>query len=222
MSKQQNNSNKSRFVYTLSTFNNRNTKNIGNNSIVIELFEKGSNLFFSREPQSSEKFIYSEQEMYSIVRTLLFVILFETIPCENDLEIFRFNEFQNVTFDFNKPVIIKPSSSADDETIDFFYFSKIVDEIFGENFSILVHKILIKLYFVEWNDNWRFFFISNQQPIELPSAWDYVNLIKFLNLKDNFMINQFSNVTKVLNLKSKKPLTTNKRQSLDNPLSIFY
>lgn len=155
-------SNSARFIYTLHYRENKN--NSANN---VQQCKLRNGLYFSKESRSDEKIRYTETDMYSIIRTALFIQVFDSSPEENIVEIVNSGQVTHIkTLNTNKPITI--SSLVD-----------MVDSLFGTGFSFVASRVINKCY-NEYVTRWRYYpYISK---IKYPSAADYINLAKFVNV----------------------------------------
>ncbi|ATZ81526.1 GrBNV_gp61-like protein [Drosophila innubila nudivirus] len=128
-----------------------------------------SNYYLLKAPRSDEKIRYTESDMYSIVRTVLFMYCYEMSPNESLNEIINTGE---ISFDLNQtPNYIK--------TMNMSIMIQLLDSLFGNNFSYVVGRVLIKCL-DEYNHSWRFY--PYMSKIILPSARDFVKLARFMNI----------------------------------------
>lgn len=139
------------------------------NSIQRRYCKLNSNYYLLKAPRSDEKIRYTESDMYSIVRTVLFMYCYEMSPNESLNEIINTGE---ISFDFNQtPNYIK--------TLNMSIMIQLLDSLFGNNFSYVVGRVLIKCL-DEYNHSWRFY--PYMSKIILPSARDFVKLARFMNI----------------------------------------
>ncbi|AYP97944.1 GrBNV gp61-like protein-like protein [Mauternbach virus] len=128
-----------------------------------------SNYYLLKAPRSDEKIRYTESDMYSIVRTVLFMYCYEMSPNESLNEIINTGE---ISFDLNQtPNHIKLMNIST--------MVQLLDSLFGDNFSYVVSRVLIKCL-DEYNHLWRFY--PYRSKIIFPSARDFVKLARFMNI----------------------------------------
>ncbi|ATY70245.1 GrBNV gp61-like protein [Tomelloso virus] len=150
-------SNSARFIYTLNYKENQNKSN---------QCRLKSGLYFSKESRSDEKIRYTETDMYSIMRTILFLYTFRVSPNESLLEIVNTGQ---VNYHFGSPVVVD---------LDLHGLIGLYDTIFGKNFSNVTSRVLNKC-FNEYATIWQYFPYENS--IKCPSASDFINCAKFVN-----------------------------------------
>lgn len=153
-------SNKARFIYTLSVDKKPNS---------IRLTNK---LYFSKEARSDEKLRFTESEITSILRTLCFTFTFTIIPQNSVIEIINSGD-----------VVYTPISwSKLNETTDISIneFIRICDGVLGKGFTTIAQRPF-QLVYKEYHTVWRFAFSCNQT-IYTPSAYDFLLLRQFINI----------------------------------------
>lgn len=158
-------SNSARFIYTLNYLPNE-------NNIIQSKLKTG--LYFSKQSRSDEKFRYTETDLHSIVRTVLFMHVFQIAPIENAAEITNSGQ---VSYNITDAELILPKNIL---TIDIIV--ALLDDLFGENFSAVIKRVINKC-FLEYCTVWRYY-PYNDAILKLPSASDYINLRKFVNTTD--------------------------------------
>jgi len=128
-----------------------------------------TNYYLSKVPRSDEKIRYTETDMYSMVRTVLFMYCYEMTPQESLNEIINTGE---ITFDMaTLPKQIK--------LLNMTIITELLDSLFGENFSHVIGRVLIKCL-DEYRNFWRFYpYIPK---ITFPSALDFVKMSRFMNI----------------------------------------
>lgn len=155
-------SNKARFIYTISL------APFGDGERPPVRLANG--FYFSKVTRSDEKLIYTEQDMTSVLRTVLCMHVFRLAPCESIREIVNGGL---VTFpdDGARLTVHEPDLSIE-------RVSDIVDSLLGEGFCSVVARPLTNVY-SEYKHAWRYYEFG--RPVALPSAVDFVRLYRFVN-----------------------------------------
>lgn len=131
---------------------------------------KGNKFWFSKEARSDEKVRFTETDMYTIIRTILFLYVFDIQPDQTMLEI------------VNTGIVTFPecnASSIRDLTITI--TADLVDSLFGENFSIITKRVIVKC-FTEYEMFWRYAAFNKTAKVLEPSALDLKKLRQFVNV----------------------------------------
>lgn len=147
--------NSARYIYTLSPREPQHVR--------VKLI---NGYFINREPKSDEKLLYTETELFSFIRTVMTMILFQTYPLQPINEIIYTGE---VTF--SEP-IFEPTN------LSFLDCITTLDKLFGNGFTSVAVKPTTKFYAYYKT---RLQFVPYGKRILLPSAWDCVALYRFLN-----------------------------------------
>lgn len=156
--------NSARFIYTISS-----TKpTIDPKSENIPYCHLKNGFYFTKEPRSDEKMRYTETDMENIVRTILFIYVFEISTESSLLEIITSGQ---VEYKLDKPINLKNHLSLS-------LISEILDMLFGDGFSFIVRRVIYKC-FKEYISNWSKY--PYVEYIYLPSAGDYLKLSRFVN-----------------------------------------
>lgn len=158
--------NKARFIYTMSLIPKYNNYQTGRPMSV----RLTNGFFFSKVSKSDDRLIYTELDMTSILRTILFTHVFKVAPCESIQDIIYNGQ---VTFpdDNNFPTNCEHSLSILD-------IRDIVDSLLGAGFCSVVSRPLKKVY-SEYKHMWRYYTFGQSK--RLPSALDFVHLYRFVN-----------------------------------------
>lgn len=151
-------SNKARFIYTISE--------TPKNDAHVRL---PNGFYFGKVTRSDEKLIYTEQDMTSVVRTVLFMHVFKLAPCESIRDLIY---GARVTYPVDSDITVHQP----DLTIR--RISDIVDSVLGERFCTVVSRPLVAVY-SEYKYSWRYHTFG--QRVALPSALDFVRLHRFVN-----------------------------------------
>lgn len=126
--------------------------------------------YFSKESRSDEKIRFTETDLSSIVRTVLFMYVFKVSPEESIVEIINTG---TVTHTLGENFILNVL------TLDIVV--GLVDSLFGNGFASVVKRVINKCL-NEYNITWKYYpCISN---IKYPSAADYINLARFVNVSN--------------------------------------
>ena len=148
--------NSARFTYTL----HLNEPTQLSETLYCQLKESG--LFFSKEVSSFEKTKYSETEVASIVRCILFVFVFKKAPCRH-----RFELCQNENLDF--PSILQGLTITD--------LVNALDSVMGEGFGRVTKTAVEKIY-LEYINCWRYYPCG--MDVCVPSEFEFDILIRFV------------------------------------------
>lgn len=157
--------NSARFIYTISS--TRPTIDPKTENVSFCHLKNG--FYFTKESRSDEKVRYTETDMENIIRTVLFIYVFEFSTENSLLEIINSGEV---------------SYNLDDRNIEFknpltmSCISDILNMLFGDGFSFIVRRVIYKC-FREYTTVWSKYPFVNQ--IRLPSALDYAKLARFVN-----------------------------------------
>lgn len=147
--------NSARYIYTLST----NSTNINQVKLI-------NGYFFNREPKSDEKLLYTETDIYSFIKTIMTMILFQMFPKQPINEIIYIGE---VTFN---DAIYEQTDLTFKECIE------TLDLLFGTGFSKIATKPITKFYHY-YKTHLQFAIYGKL--CEIPSAKDLISLYRFLN-----------------------------------------
>lgn len=156
--------NSARFIYTISS-----TKpTINSKTENVPFCHLKNGYYFTKESRSDEKMRYTETDMENIVRTILFIYVFERSTESSLLEIINSGQ---VEYDLERPITFK-------NYLTLSIMSEILDMLLGDGFSFIVRRVLYKC-FKEYNSNWsKYPYVDH---IYLPSAVDYLKLARFVN-----------------------------------------
>lgn len=158
-------SNSARLVYTLKDYLPR----IDKNSCKLK-----NGFYFQKVSRKDEIVHYTETDVLCFVRTTMFFHVFQLSSSNSLLEIINSGEanYDGQLQDDITPVHVTLMDSVN-----------ILDELFGEGFSCVTSRVIIKWY-EEYKKNWQYF-PFNRVAIKMPSADDYVKLHKFFNIKSS-------------------------------------
>lgn len=153
-------SNSARFIYTLNYIPNKNN---------IEQCKLKNGLYFSKESRSDEKIRFTESDMYSLVRTVLFMHVYHVGPEESIVDIVNTGE---VSYAVDVSIV-------NHLTVDIII--ELLDSLFGDGFARIVRRVVIKCY-NEYCTIWKYY--PYNPKLHFPSAADYINLAKFVNITE--------------------------------------
>lgn len=128
-------SNAARLIYTLSD-----TK--PTSDIIFCKLKNG--FYFKKEARSDEKLQFTERDMFSIIRTILFMYVFKCSPLESYSEIIYLNKLT-----LNE---INPNDINDLTLSDIII---LLDKLFGENFCRVINRH-INIIYNEYKMYWRY------------------------------------------------------------------
>lgn len=164
-------SNKARFIYTISLAASKATDTASEASTVRLV----NGFYFSKVTRSDEKLIYTEHDMTSILRTVLCMHVFRITPRESIQDIVYSGL---VTFADDDdgggvtPLTVYEPDLSVERIVD------IVDSLLGKSFCSVVARPLANVY-SEYKHEWRYYAFG--RPVALPSAADFVRLYRFVN-----------------------------------------
>lgn len=147
-------SNKARLVYKLS-------KNPNQRCIQLK-----NGLFLSKEENSDEKLIYTEKTIENLIKTTMFMFLFNYFPTDSIINMLSTNTatFSQINFDI--------------PYLSMFEFKELIDSIYGKNFSYICSRPLMKVY-NGYRLNW--ILAKYGKAIKTPSISDFLDLFYFTN-----------------------------------------
>lgn len=164
--------NSARFIYTISTEAPpplSSSSNDQNQSVPPNHYAKLHNGFYlKKEARSDEKVRYTEGDIHAIVRTVLFIYIFECEPDNSLLEIINTGQVHYTLPDDFRQV--------NDLNIEI--AKNLLDRMFGEGFALVARRVLNKCL-LEYNNSWQYYPFSTK--LNLPSAQDIVKMARFVN-----------------------------------------
>lgn len=152
-------SNSARFIYTLNYIPSTNND---------EQCLLKNGCYFSKESRSDEKLRFTETDLYSIIRTILFMHVFNISPEGNIVQIINTGKVTHTI--------------GDNVTVNILNLDTIVqllDLLFGKGFSTVIKRVINKCY-NEYCLIWKYYPYNTN--IKCPSAADYINLARFVNI----------------------------------------
>lgn len=157
-------SNGVRSIYTISEHEPKNTTGA---------FAKLINgLYFYKVARSDELMRYTETDVRTIIRVILFVYVFSISPNESIIELINTGTFSRWIEEEDIDQIV-----CQELTLEI--ASYILDATLGENFST-VAKHSVALVFEEYMLRWRYF--QTGYSVNAPSADDYIRVFRFVNV----------------------------------------
>ena len=154
--------NSARFIYTVNDYI---PEIEGIQSCILK-----NGYYFTKVAKSDEKVFFTETNMFSIIRTVLFMHIFQLGPSDSIIDIINSGE---VHYEFPDKDYVRV------KRIDFANAITILDELFGTGFSHVTRRVLNKWY-LEYKTSWEYFpFVA---AVKLPCADDYGKLARFVNL----------------------------------------
>lgn len=168
--------NTARFIYTISTTIPETDDDSAVNDLEkcrehtqFKTYAKLNNgFYFKKVARSDEKVRYTETDIHSIVRTVLFMHVFE---CEPDNSLLDIINSGDVSYKLDPDFRQRNQLTLQD-------VKELLDQLFGENFAMVVRRVVSKCM-LEYNNIWKYYpFVSN---LRLPSAQDIVKLARFVN-----------------------------------------
>lgn len=158
--------NSARFIYTISSIKPSERKEYKEHVPVCHL---RNGFYFTKETRSDEKVRYTELDMESVVRTIMFMYVFEISADECLNEIINSGE---VSYTYDDRLVKLKNKINTQILID------LMDSLFGEDFSMITSRVMAKCLH-EYNAVWRKLPFRNS--VRLPSALDYLKLSRFVN-----------------------------------------
>ncbi|AUQ43993.1 putative gp61-like protein [Esparto virus] len=125
--------------------------------------------YLTKVARSDEKIRYTETDMYSMVRTVLFIHCYGITPMESLTQIINTGEITFECDDF-------PNQLRQNLTLGIAV--QLLDMLFGDGFSTVVSRMVIKCM-QEYNCVWRYYPYNSR--ITCPSALDFIKLARFIN-----------------------------------------
>lgn len=166
MANQPTQANSARYIYTLHE--------------TLETVRKGEpycklrnspHFYLTKEARSDEKIRFTENYMTSVVRTILFMHAFDTVP-ENPIDDILYKGV--VWYADTAPTeLVNPLHSLVECAL-------ILDTLLGEGFSTVCRRPLSEVYNRCWAKEWKYSDYYKQ--VQMPSALDYVRLIRLVNV----------------------------------------
>lgn len=183
--------NSTRFVYTLNYLPKGNNKDHARSQKIIPRPESGhtddllidesnatidecrlkNGLYFSKESRTDGKIRFNEQDMEAVVRTVMFIHAFRLTPNQSIADIVQFGSIDYTVGNFLN--------------VQFYPFESLcnviylLDSLFGGHFSAVVRRVIMKCY-NEYRLIWLNFQFT-ELAVNMPSADDYVKLLRFVN-----------------------------------------
>lgn len=159
--------NTARFIYTISTeapVKTSNAEELKNRNYA----RLKNGFYFRKASRSDEKVRYTETDIYSIVRTVLFIYAFECEPEDSLLEIINTGSLEYTLSDNFHQVNELNIQIAKD----------ILDHVFGKGFALVARRVVHRCL-TEYHTIWQYYpFIGK---LKLPSAMDIVKMARFMN-----------------------------------------
>lgn len=157
-----NQSNKARYIYTLSNIRKDNTILLNNN------------LYFAKECRSDEKLRYTEADMCNIVRVLCFIYAFECSIESSMVDLARLGDYpKSCIVDVNFIYAITNLSILD--------FVAFIDKCMGNGFTAVCKRPFQKIYH-EIVTVWK---LGIPKLILSPSAHDFMLLRQFVGMTNS-------------------------------------
>lgn len=120
-----------------------------------------------RSPRSDEKICIKEKDLFAIIRTVLFLRVFDIGPSQSLNEI-----VSSGLVSFNEDKVHLRVINLEEAV-------SLLDDIFGTGFSSTVSKTLSR-WFYEYKTSWSYYpFVRD---VKLPSATDILKLYEFINM----------------------------------------
>lgn len=159
--------NTARFIYTISA-SKPSMKNKNNEHLPVCHLKNG--FYFTKESRSDEKVRYTETDIECVVRTVMFMHVFE-VSTENSLiEIITTGQ---CTYDFEHADLM-PKNELNARVV-----VELLDTLFGDNFATIVRRVISKCM-QEYNMLWRNYPYTTN--VKVPCALDYLKLARFVNM----------------------------------------
>lgn len=170
-----NQTNGSRLIYTINDYIEADTTNT-----VSEWCYLKNGFCFTKVARSDEKVRYTESDMHAIIRTVLFIEVFRIGPNETLLELINTGQ---VSYPSNIDYRARRLTLRNAR--------KLLDSLFGDQFSVVVRRVLLICYH-EYQTKWQYYpFVSS---VAAPSASDVIKMCRFVNATTS----RYSNPTQFL------------------------
>lgn len=128
-----------------------------------------SGFYITKEARSDEKLRYTETDIRTLVRTVIFMYVFDIQICDSLTDIVNSGAIN---------IAIKDSKIITNLTLEI--MTQLIDLLFGDNFSTIA-KIAIAATFEEYQIHWKYF-PYGASAITLPTAGDIIKLARFVNV----------------------------------------
>lgn len=127
--------------------------------------------YFSKIPRTDERLRFVEREMQSIIRTVLFMYVFETGTKTELIDLINRGEELHEISEQDMRKTPKPLSVR--------VASHVLDQLFGRNFSVIVRR-LVRIVVMEYMEVWRYYNVGVS--VKYPSVQDFVKIYRFINV----------------------------------------
>lgn len=128
-----------------------------------------NNYFFSKESTSDDKLILNEQQLYNIIRTIGFIVLFHYFPLNSIYNIVCLgtSTFSPLNYELNI------------DSFDLYDFKTIFDKLLGDGFSSVAFRCILKFY-KEYKC--KLIYMKYGEQVKLPTLKNYKELYDFMNI----------------------------------------
>lgn len=157
--------NTARFIYTISRPDQSKVTNL------YDYAQLNNGFILSKEARSDEKVRYTENNMFAIIRTALFMYVFEWQPQESVVDLVNTGELSDAS------LVLHTSTP---NLLDIKVARQLLDHLFGKGFSRITRRVVGKCM-SEYLNVWRCYPFHRSSRLRLPSVADFLKLIRFVN-----------------------------------------
>lgn len=146
--------------------------------------ELSNGFYFAKVTRSDERLRFTETDMSSIVRTILFMYAFDVTPKNSMLDMINHGDVSEITRRDIKRHTPKSLSLSTARLL--------LDSLFGEHFATVARRAVYRTL-CEYMREWRYFGVG--ATIRVPSANDFIKIYRFVNI----ISPKYSDVTNFIN-----------------------
>lgn len=134
------------------------------------LFCKLTNgLYLSKIPRTDERLRFTEADIRSIVRTILFMYVFDVSPRKSMLDLVNTGTLDTIT---DRDMADRPRELTTRTA------KRVLDELIGANFSVIARKP-VRAVIGEYMKCWRYYNLGVK--VSTPNAKDFIKIYRFIN-----------------------------------------
>lgn len=140
--------------------------------------------YLAKVSRSDDLLRFTETDMHSIVRSVLFMYAFEVSPRDSMLDMINTGQSMQIKIDdieITRPKLLTAR-----------IIRYVLDTLFGKNFTMITRHAVSKVM-LEYMREWRYFVVGT--PIRVPSANDFIKIYRFANVVSP----RYSDVTHFIN-----------------------
>lgn len=133
--------------------------------------ELSNGFYLAKVARSDERLRFTETDMSSIVRTILFMYAFDVTPKDSMLDMINHGSMSEITHRDIRRRTPKPLSLSTAR--------RLLDSLFGEHFATVVRRAVYRTL-CEYMREWRYFGVGIA--IRVPSVNDFIKIYRFVNI----------------------------------------